>query len=235
MTTQREGLLDKIRALLAKTVGNGCTEAEALAALAKARAIMDAYAVEDDELTLTQEEKAILRREPADAKDPHKIKQYLATSVAEFCECTAWRDCEKRLVFCGLRPDAQLATWLLDTLAAFVQAEIANHLMGSVAEGRHRRQVIASFALGCTSRISQRLDELCKRSSAAASSNTKALVVAKGAAVRAKLDELGIKLRSSRSSCGIVDDSSYAAGKAAGDRAAFGRPVSGHNATLQLR
>ena len=26
MTTQREGLLDKIRALLAKTVGSGCTE-----------------------------------------------------------------------------------------------------------------------------------------------------------------------------------------------------------------
>jgi hypothetical protein len=34
MTTQRESLLDKIRALLAKTVEAGCTESEALAALA---------------------------------------------------------------------------------------------------------------------------------------------------------------------------------------------------------
>ena len=235
MTTQREGLLDKIRALLAKTVGSGCTESEALAALSKARAMMDAYAVGDDELSLTKEEKAILRREPTDSKDPHRIKQHLATGVAQFCECTVWRDCGGLLVFCGLRPDAQLATWLLDTLAAFVQAEIAGHLMGSVAEGRHRRQVIAGFVHGCTERINQRLDELCKQSTSLASSNTKALVVAKGAAVRAKLDELGIELRTSRSSCSAGDPSSYEAGKAAGERAAFGRPVSGHNATLRLK
>ena len=70
MTTQREGLLDKIRALLAKTVGSGCTESEALAALSKARAMMDAYAVGDDELSLTKEEKAILRREPTELERP---------------------------------------------------------------------------------------------------------------------------------------------------------------------
>src|SRR5438552_4170627 len=99
MTTQREGLLDKIRALLAKTVGAGCTESEALAALSKARAMMDAYAVGDDELSLAKEEKAILRREPPGTKDPHRIKQFLARSVAQFCECTAWLDRDRTLVF----------------------------------------------------------------------------------------------------------------------------------------
>jgi hypothetical protein len=235
MTTEREKLLDKIRGLVSKTIENGCTESEALAALSKARAMMDAYAVEDSELNLTKEEKAILRREPPGTKDPHKLKQFLATSVAKFCECRAWRDRDNVLVFCGLRPDAQFATWLLDALAAFVQAEITNHLMGSVAEGRHRRQVISSFAIGCTERISQRLNELCEQSTSLATSNTKALVVAKGAAVKAKLDELGICLRTSRSSCSVGNDSSYRAGKAAGDRASFGRPVSGRNATLRLR
>jgi Protein of unknown function (DUF2786) len=236
MTTQREGLLDKIRALLAKTIENGCTESEALAALAKARAIMDVHAVGDDELRLTKEERAILRREPPGTKDPHRIKQFLAPSVAKFCECTAWRDYDQHtLVFCGLRPDAQFATWLLDTLTAFVQAEIVNHLMGSVAEGIHRRQVIASFMVGCTERINQRLNELCKQSSSLATSNARALVVAKGAAVKAKLDELGIHLRATRSSCSVRDGSSYRAGKAAGDRASFGRPVQGRNATLRLR
>ena len=149
-TPQRESLLDKIRALLAKKVENGCTESEAFAALAKARAMMDAYAVGDDELSLTKEEKAILRREPPDSKDPYRIKQHLAVSVAKFCECKVWGDRGGILVFCGLLSDAQFATWLLDTLAAFVQNEIVGHLMGSVAEGQHRRRVIASFALGCT-------------------------------------------------------------------------------------
>jgi hypothetical protein len=58
----RESLLDKIRALLAKTTANGCTESEMLAALAKARAMRDAYAITDDELQLARDEAAVLTR-----------------------------------------------------------------------------------------------------------------------------------------------------------------------------
>jgi Protein of unknown function (DUF2786) len=81
MTTQREGLLEKIRGLLAKTLENGCTESEAMAALDKARAMMDAYAVSESELSLTKDEKAILRREPPGTKDPHRIKWHLMSAV----------------------------------------------------------------------------------------------------------------------------------------------------------
>jgi Protein of unknown function (DUF2786) len=80
MTTQREGLLDKIRGLLAKTLENGCTESEAMAALDKAHAMMAAYDVSENELSLTKEEKAILRREPPGTKDPHRIKWFLLSS-----------------------------------------------------------------------------------------------------------------------------------------------------------
>ena len=48
----REGIIDKIKALLAKTTENGCTEEEELAALAKARAWIDAHEITDDELKL---------------------------------------------------------------------------------------------------------------------------------------------------------------------------------------
>jgi len=106
MTPQREALLAKVRALLVKTTANGCTQEEALAALAKARAMMDAYAVSADELELTKEERAILVREPRDSTDPHKIKWHLSTAVAAFCECEVWRNHNKLLVFCGLPSDA---------------------------------------------------------------------------------------------------------------------------------
>jgi hypothetical protein len=43
MTIERETVLNKIRALLAKTLDNGCSEAEAVAALDKAQAMKDAY------------------------------------------------------------------------------------------------------------------------------------------------------------------------------------------------
>jgi hypothetical protein len=234
VTTEREALLAKMRALMAKKTENGCSEAEALAALTKVRAMMDAYAVTEGELDLTKEEKAILRREPPGSKDPHRIKWYLTNAVARFCGCQGWRE-NRAQVFCGLPSDAQFATWLLDTLTAFVQAEIVKHLMDADPSKEERREVIKGFVLGCTERISHRLDELCERSATVAASNAKALVVVKDAAIQAKLDELGIVVSNCSSSCGAWNDTSYQAGRAAGDRASFGRPVSGRNATRRLR
>jgi len=219
---------------MAKTVENGCTEEEALAALAKARALMDVYEVSDDELALTKEETAILRREPPHSKDPHRIKAYLVEAVAEFCDCRAWRDVDRNLVFCGLRSDVQFATWLLDTLTAFVETELVDHLMSTLAEGRHRREVINGFVMGCTDRIRDRLNKLRRQSERAVVGNAKELVVAKDAAIAAKLDELGICLRRGSMSSRAYDDSSYRDGTEAGGRANFGRPMSGRNATLRL-
>src|SRR6266516_3330864 len=236
MTIERDGLLHKIRSLLAKTMESGCTESEAMAALVRARAMMDAYAVTESELALTKEEKAILWREPPGSKDPHRIKWLLLGSVAQFCSCEAWRTSHVRtLTFCGLPSDAQFATWLLDTLTAFVLTELTNYLMDADPSKEDLREAIRSFVMGCTERVSQRLDDLCKKSETMANWNAKALVVIKGQAVQAKLDELGIYLCSGSGSCGSIDSSSYAAGKAAGDRANFARPVSGRNATLRLR
>jgi hypothetical protein len=238
MTTERERVLTKIRALLAKTLEAGCTEGEAMAALGKAQAMKDAYAVTEAELNLTKEEKAILRREPPGTKDPHRIKWLLLWAVQKFCNCSGWRqrrDDGGGIVFCGLPSDAQFASWLLDTLANFVQAELVNFLIEAAPSNEDRREAIRGFVLGCTERISQRLEELCQQSATLASANAKALVVVKDAAIKAKLDELDIHLCRGSSSCGAFDGSSYQAGKVAGDRATFGRPVSGRNATLRLR
>jgi Protein of unknown function (DUF2786) len=92
MTIERDSVLNKIRALLAKTMENGCSEAEAMAALGKAQAMKDAYAVTEGELNLTKEEKAILRREPPGTKDPHRIKWFLTAAVSKFCNCRCWRE-----------------------------------------------------------------------------------------------------------------------------------------------
>ena len=116
-----------------------------------------------------------------------------------------------------------------------MQAEIVNFLMDEAPSNEERREAIRGFVLGITDRISERLRELCEQSATLATSNAKALVVVKDAAIKAKLDELGIHLCASSSSCGAWDPSSYNAGRAAGDRASFGRPVSGRNATLRLR
>jgi Protein of unknown function (DUF2786) len=233
MTENREGMLDKIRALLSKTIANGCTEAEELAALAKGRALMDAYEVTEVDLQLAKEEGVILRREKPGTKDPHGIKFNVSRAVSEFCDCTCWRSREGGLVFLGLASDVQFATWLLDHLTGFVLTELANHLMGDVAVNVQRRKVINGFVDGITGRISERLDELCEPQ-APASANSRALVVTKQGMIKAKMKELDIKLSSCSGSSRQHDTGSFNAGQAAGNRASFGRPVSGRASTPRI-
>src|SRR5271166_1073364 len=226
MSINRESLTEKIRALMSKTVENGCTEHEALAALDKARALMDAYEVTEDELQLTKAETAVLRSEPPGSRDPHGIKTSIAVGVSKFCDCKVWKG-TNGLVFCGLPADVRFATWLLDTLTAFVQAELARHLMGCIAPRGERRFVINGFVGGCCKRISERLTALCEQSAATATSNGRELVLIKGTAIADKMKELNIRLGMGRSSSRRVDGASYQAGLSAGDRASFGRPVAG--------
>jgi len=196
---------------------------------------MDAYEVTESDLQLTKEQGAVLRSEPEGARDAHGIKWMLCSAVADFSDCKAWRSSRTGgLVFCGLQSDAQFATWLLDSLAAFVRAELIKHLIGCLAPPRERRAVINGFVIGCAARISQRLGELTAQSRQAAVGNSRALVVTKVEAIKETMEKAGIKLRSGRSSSRRMNGASYAAGKAAGERASFGRPVGGQAGALRL-
>ena len=116
----RNSIIEKIKALLAKTTANGATEAEMLAALEKAAAMRDAYEISDEELQLTKEEQVALHAEPPDATDPHKIKWQLGYAVGQFCNVQIYRSGGEGIFKCiGLPSDVQFAMWLLDTLADF--------------------------------------------------------------------------------------------------------------------
>jgi hypothetical protein len=235
----RDSLIAKIRALMDKTVDNGCTEAEMSAALDKARAMIDAYEVSDEELRLTKEEKAVLRSEPPGTKDPHSIKFQLAYAIGKFTDTECWRNHRTKgggLNFLGLKSDCDFATWLLDSLTAFVQGEIADYLMkeGRFYFGNSRRSAISSFVAGCTGRISERMLELVQQSKTNMHPTGRELVVVKNQLVSAAKAKLGLKLRSSSSTRTVGDRNAYAAGRSAGDSASFGRPVGGQNGTLRL-
>jgi Protein of unknown function (DUF2786) len=232
----RESVLDKIRALLAKTTANGCTQEEMAAALAKARAMRDTYAISDSELQLAKDEAAILRHEPADPNDPHNIKWRLCSAVAEFCDCEVWAEPDSRnrkLTFCGTASDTQWAAWLLDHLTDYVSSELVLHLMTSFAPKSERRDVIRGFIIGATEQISARLTELCEPPADQAN-NSRALMVLKSAAIEEKMKECGITLRCSSSRSSSFDHGAYGAGQKAGKGASFGRPVSGAAGALRL-
>jgi hypothetical protein len=218
----RASLLAKVRALLSKTMGAGCTEHEALAALAKARAMVDAYEISDAELALTREEKAILH--PVYAEDPHSIRSFLANTVARFCNAYVYRDKMGALVYVGLPSDAQQAAWMVETLAVFVQGELASYLLACMAPKGERRRVINGFVGGCTYRICERLKELMAAPQPVGPTS-RTLVVVQQAKIKEALESAGIKLGKPTRSRREKDVSAYQAGRAAGDRVSFGKPV----------
>ena len=131
--------------------------------------------------------------------------------------------------------DVQFAMWLLDNLAEFVFAELYAHLIGCLAPPSERRVIMRSFTAACCERIADRLLALVERSKTARTSNGHELVVIKDAAIKAFMKEQGIRLRRcSGYSPTTVDAAAQAAGRAAGDRATFGRPVTGAAGVLRI-
>ena len=225
----RNSIIEKIKALLAKTTANGATEAEMLSALDKASAMMDTYDITDADVQVAKDEAAMLHADPPDLSDPHKIKWRISYGVSEFCGVQIFRSRHQTGLKCiGLPSDVEFARWLLDTLADFVFAELYAHLIGCLAPQSERRVIIRSFTAACCERIVDRLLALVERSKAARTSNGRELVVIKDAAIKAFMKEQGIHLRMCSGYAPRTSDAAaQAAGRAAGDRASFGRPVSG--------
>jgi hypothetical protein len=231
MSISREKVFSTIRAIMAKTMDNGCTEAEAMSALEKARVMMDAYEVTAEDLAFDSEKPSIVN----DALfDPHGIRSNLCGSVSRFCDVQSWRDTYTGTrSWCGFSGDVEFAKWLLETLATFVERELAAHLAASNEPKGERRRLINGFVIGCTNRISERLREMMPNR-ATISSNSNALIVSKQGMIKAALDAAGIKLRSSRSRR-VINFGSLNAGRSAGNDASFNRPVGDENATRRLR
>ena len=102
----------RIQALRAKTVENGCTEQEALAAAAKVADLLDQHDLSLSDVEIREEpcERAVVetyrrQRVPLDG---------CVNAIAAFCDCRVWREKnsegEHRYVFFGLSPDVAVHT-----------------------------------------------------------------------------------------------------------------------------
>jgi len=231
MSDERSSLIEKIKALLAKTIDAGCTEAEAEIALAKASAMMEVYQISPADLELTKQEKAVLAAIPI---GKNHIASMLSLAVAGFTHTEAWQG-DKEIKFCGLPVDVDFATFLLRSLRSFTEREMVDYLARTPHERRQTRALINGFSIGCCRRISARLADLTERakSPAGVPSTGNALAVVQNAAIDAYKAEHGIHLRSRRASSVVSNHDAHGAGRAAGDRASFGRPI-GHGGALRL-
>ncbi|MBP6013625.1 MAG: DUF2786 domain-containing protein [Alphaproteobacteria bacterium] len=221
MSIQLDGLKGRIQALRAKTVDNGCTESEALAAAAKVAELLDRYDLSLSDVEIR--EAACEQR----AFETHRKKRVpldgCIGAVAHFCDCRVWREKnaegETRYVFFGLRSDVEVAHYLTELIDGAVRHELGQYKTGKAYQKfRHNERHLAnsSFTFGMVASIAAKLMAMKDARDAANAGTGRALVVVKTAVVDAELAKLNLRLRPQRSSSRMVSESAYEAGGAAG-------------------
>lgn len=233
----RAALAARIKALLAKTVQNGATEAEALSAIEKARELMDKHHMDGGAIGM--EEEGTTRYDQPHEKTKVQseillVKSELVVAIGRFTSTrTFWNPSDRLICFFGLRSDVDFASWLSDSLSTYCLNQAATYRLDCALfdTGKLTRDGEASFLRGAVNRINERLKELTATHSA--TSDGKALIPLKNQIVARDWAKLNLRLsRSGGSSLSGSDANAAAAGRAAGDRASFGRPVTNRTAGL---
>ncbi len=219
--TVPDKLRSRIQALLAKTVGNGCTEDEALAAAAKVADLLDRHALSmtDVELRATACVRVVYQ---ARRKKRMPLGDAIG-AIAAFCDCRVWRekgmDGETHFVVFGLPADAEAAVALAGLVDDAVRAELGRYKSSPAYLAlRHqdRHLANASFALGMITSVADKLDVMKSGRDSANRQGSRDLVVVKTSVVDEEFRALGVSLETSQGGGRVVSPDAYEAGEAAG-------------------
>lgn len=205
----------------AKTIDNGCTEGEALAAAAKVAELLDRYALSLTDLEIRDSSCERFEYET------HRKKRIplddCVGAIADFCDCRVWREKnpvgEARYVFFGLRSDVEAAHYLTDLIDSAVRAELGRYkTMPDYRRFRHqeRHMANASFTLGMVASIADKLTAMKAARDEANNRTGRDLVVLKAAVVDTEIEKLGLKLRTAPRASRMVSQIAYDAGGVAG-------------------
>lgn len=221
----------RIKALTEKTVSNGCTEAEAMAAAEMAGRLLERYALTMDEIEI-REARCVQAEIPLMGRQRRPIDGCVP-AIARFCGCKVWLSRDEvsaRYVFFGFESDVALATFLFSVIERGMQTELAHFRQSQPSlRGTPLRQASVSYQQGMAGRIAERLDTMLvsrEAEVAAQRSDSTALMIVKHRVVEEAFRETTIRLISGRRT-GIPADGAYRQGYAAGDRINLNRPVQG--------
>jgi hypothetical protein len=231
----------RIKALIEKTVANGCTEAEAMSAAEMVGRLLERYALSMDEIEI-RSSRCVQREVPLGGKRRRPIDGCVP-SIARFCDCKVWLAHAtnekgtgpeqtargKRYVFFGFETDADLATYLFSVIDRAVTTETDNFkLTHPRLRAVRLRQGTASFQHGLAARVAARLDDMHGEREASVKtqrSTGTALILAKHQVVDDAFRETKVKLVSMRAVGAQLDGKAYRKGWAAGEKVNLSRPV----------
>jgi Protein of unknown function (DUF2786) len=223
-----ERLVQRIQGLRAKTVAQGCTEQEALAAAEKVAELLDRYGLSLGELDF--------RAQPCEGISIQTNRRRLAPidscvpGIAAFFDCRVWAEratgTALRYVFFGLRGDVAAAQYLYEMVERAFEIETDAFRASAlyVEMAGERRSATNSFQIGLGRGINHKLHALRAERDASRrrSGAGRDLVPVKSAMVDEEIAKLGLDLRAramGRRRRVLAD--ALTAGEAAGQRFEF--------------
>ncbi|WP_428489095.1 DUF7168 domain-containing protein [Rhodopila sp.] len=230
-TARRAGTLGRIRALMAKTRENGCTEAEAAEAARKVDELMALYEIDLDEVAMRQQE-IIPVTVPKAAQ--HAV-QYAARAIARFTDCNAWLRGKIDIIYLGFQVDTEIAEYLTLLFKRAIDREGATYILFNPAweqaSKAEKTELLRSFGIGMGVRLGERLSALkSKRDFTQQQSTGRNLVMMKKPAVDAAMAALGILLGNAGRQSAPRNRVAFNAGQSAAQNVSINQGVAGRAA-----
>lgn len=225
---KRKKVLQRVRAAMARTVANGCTEAEAAAAADLVDRLMAEYEIDLTETTVGEQE--IVR---VDIALNHHPVRWSATNLATFCDCKVWTDKvrgEMVVCFLGLEIDTEIAEYLFLMFQRAIDRETANYTMFNpdlaMVDAASVKVKADSFGAGMATRLGERLLHMKSSRDFTQRQGGFDLVLSKKSLIDEAWGTLGITL-SQGAGYSSKDRAAFEQGKAAGDKVAINPGVRG--------
>ena len=211
-------LKGRLQALRAKTIANGCTEAEALSAAAKLAELLDRHDLSLSDLEL-REEPCIQSAIETNRKQRQPISACVP-AIAEFCDCKVWREKDQtgriRYVFFGMSASVEMAMSIYEVIAAALQSGWEDYARRQRFI-RHSQDEKGSFLFGMAISLADKLiTSKHERDDATLRATGRDLVVVRKDVVEAEFSKLNMAFRQGRASGKKVSAEAFDAGHSAG-------------------
>lgn len=243
MTDQLSKVKEKIAALAAKTVSNGCSEAEAAMAMEKVGHLLEQYNLTMSEVQL-RNEKMTEARVFDNGKRFTRMK-FCVVAIANFCDCVVWsnrasnRNPKASYCFFGLEQDVMMAEFLYKTIlsAMLNEAEkfkLTNVYYNAASHYGGRKRATVSFYQGFIDRINDRLGEMEETKAEKHESTGTDLIVLKGELIKKEAQKRGIRIKYTQKRISYGNYDAVSSGHSAAARVNLNRPVGGNSSDTKM-
>jgi hypothetical protein len=220
----------KILALRNMIEERGASEAEVMAALAKADKLMAEHGLTEADLEVAEAKRDMRAGEfKYGIKTQHPCAKWCSRTIGEFCGVVTWYSSRTQTSNgFGFNGDVEMYEFLLKLVHDSMNREWKDYLPKNPPRpGVSRHTEYWSFMLGMAERVNEKIRELMEAREVKTDSTGTDLVVKKYAVIEASMKEMlpGLQLRQGRSRGIRADGSAMAEGRKAGDRVNLNRPL----------